>query len=86
MPVGAAHAREALVANHAGGEADQDRCGLAQEIYEDLVPLSQTRRFELRPGWSANQDYALRYDGLTLFVTYLKRRRHLPIIELKRAA
>ena len=57
-----------------------------REVYEHRIPAKQSRHFELRPGWSADQDYALRCDRLTLSVTYHEHRKHLPIIELKRAA
>ena len=57
-----------------------------REIYEDLVPLDQARCFDLRPAWPANQDDAVSRVRLTLTVTYHEGRRHLPIIELKRAA
>ncbi len=57
-----------------------------REIYEDLVPLNQARRFEPRAEWPTDPDDAVSCGRLTLSVTYHERRRHLPIIELKLAA
>ncbi len=57
-----------------------------REIYEDLVPLNQARRSDLRPAWLADPDDGVSCLRLTLSVTYHEGRRHLPIIELKRAA
>ncbi len=57
-----------------------------REIYEDIVPLKRVRRFEVRPGWPVDQDNTVSCVRLTLALTYHEGRRHLPIIELKRAA
>jgi transposase InsO family protein len=57
-----------------------------REVYEDFVPLNQARRSDLRQSWPADPDDAVSCLRLTLSVTYHRGRRHLPIIELKRAA
>ena len=57
-----------------------------REVFEHRIPANQSRHFELRPGWSADQGDALPCVHLTLSVTYHERRKHLPIIELKQAA
>jgi len=56
------------------------------EVYRDLVPANEARRFEPRAKWPAHRDHAVCCVRLTLSVTYHEGRRHLPIIELKRAA
>jgi len=57
-----------------------------REIYEDVVPLSQARCFDPRPTCTRDQDGAVSCLRFTLAVTYHEGRRHLPIIELRRAA
>ena len=57
-----------------------------REINEDVVPLSQAQGFDLRPACTTGQDGAASSLRLTLVVTYHEGRRHLPIIELTRAA
>ncbi len=57
-----------------------------QEIYEDIVPLSQAPHYDLRPTCTADQDDAVSRLRLTLSVTYHEGRRHLPIITLNPAA
>ncbi len=56
------------------------------EIYESRTPAIRAIRFEPRAKWPAQRDVALSCVRLTLSVTYHEGRRHLPIIELKRAA
>ncbi len=57
-----------------------------REIYRDVVPLSQARGIDLRHACRTGQHHAVSSLQLTLAVTYHEGRRHLPIIELKRAA
>jgi putative transposase len=57
-----------------------------REIYEDVAPRSRARRLDVRPTRRSRQRDPVSSVQLTLTVTYHEGRRHLPIIELKRAA
>jgi len=65
-----------------------------QEVYEALLPANERRRFEPRAQWPRRSRCASPQAGirgergakLTLMVGSLEGRRHLPVIELKRAA
>jgi hypothetical protein len=58
----------------------------SREIYERVVPLNQVGCCDLRPTCTAGKHDAVSGLRFTLAVTYHEGRRHLPIIELKRAA
>lgn len=48
--------------------------------------LRQVRRIEPRPYWRHRSHGCDRGDGLTLDVSYVDGRKHLPVVELRRAA
>jgi putative transposase len=64
------------------------------EVYAGLAPANATLRFEPRSSWPAEGSCASphaeirgpRGGKLTLVVGYLEGRKHLPIVELRRAA
>ncbi|TDI51885.1 MAG: hypothetical protein E2O97_04040 [Acidobacteria bacterium] len=64
------------------------------EVYFDRLPRSQAPRFEPRRQWPRGSPYAgppARVRGrcgqrIALIVSHLAGRRHLPIVELKKAA
>ena len=64
------------------------------EVYYDLPPACLAPRFEPRRKWPRNSPCAAPRTGirgrrgtrLELTVRYLRGRKHLPIVELKRAA
>jgi len=55
------------------------------EVYDDRTPANEAARFEPRPKWSA-AGRAMSCERLTLVVAHHQGRKHLPIIELQRAA
>jgi putative transposase len=64
------------------------------EVYEAIPPANERRRFEPRVEWPRRSPCASpqaeikgeRGANLSLIIGYLEGRRHLPVIELKRAA
>ena len=56
------------------------------EVYEGRASATQVRRFEPRAKWPVGHDDTVRRVRLALSVSYYEGRRHLPIIELRRAA
>jgi hypothetical protein len=68
--------------------------GTPDEVYFDRLPRSREPRFEPRRRWPRGSPFAgpcapvrgRRGQHVELAVTYLAGRRHLPIVELKKAA
>jgi hypothetical protein len=64
------------------------------EVYDRIPPANERRRFEPRADWPrrspcASPQTAIRGERgakVTLVVSYLEGRRHLPVIELQQAA
>ena len=56
------------------------------EVYKNLRPANDARRFELRPEWTKGRKPGASGVRSTLVVCYHEGRRHLPIIELRQAA
>jgi hypothetical protein len=69
---------------HRPHQALGDRTPL--EVSEGRASATRTRRFELRAKRPMGQDDIVPSVRLALSVSYNERRRHLPIIELRRAA
>lgn len=57
-----------------------------RKVYEDLAPANQTRSFEPRGEWPKRREQGASGVQLALVVTYHEGHKHLPVIELKRAA
>ena len=65
-----------------------------QEVYEGVRPANARPRFEPRVNWPGSSPCAspqarikgARGTKLSLAISYLEGRRHLPIVELQRAA
>jgi len=73
---------------------DSLECRTPNKVYRDLDPACRAARFEPRRGWPRGSPCAgpqaamrgRRGQRIELSVRFLSRRRHLPIVELKRAA
>ena len=65
-----------------------------REVYDGIPPANEERRFEPRAQWPRRSPCASPQAGirgergakLTLIVGFLEGRRHLPVVELQRAA